>query len=85
MSIENRRRVCIGLLAISIIFWVLRKVDVVYVPAASAFSLAASMVLLGVTMLQVNRSKKFASVLIIAFGLLMVVFGIIELYGYFHG
>lgn len=85
MSIENRRKICIGLLAISIIFWVLRKLDIVYVPAASAFSLAASMVLLGATMLQVNRSKKLASVFIIAFGLFMVVFGVIELYGFFRG
>ena len=43
------------------------------------------MVLLGVTMLQVNRSKKLASVFIIAFGLFMVVFGVIELYGFFRG
>ena len=85
MSIENRRKICIGLLAISVIFWVLRKLDIVYVPAASAFSLAASMVLLGVTMLQVNRSKKLASVFIIALGLFMVVFGVIELYGFFRG
>ena len=85
MSIENRRKICIGLLAISVIFWVLRKLDIVYVPAASAFSLAASMVLLGVTMLQVNRSKKLASVFIIAFVLFMVVFGVIELYGFFRG
>ena len=85
MSIENRRKICIGLLAISVIFWVLRKLDIVYVPAASAFSLAASMVLLGVTMLPVNRSKQLASVFIIAFGLLMVVFGVIELCGFFRG
>lgn len=85
MSFEKRRKTCIGLLAVSIIFWCLRKLSIVYIPAASAFALAASMILLGVSMLQANPKKKLASVMIIAFGLLMVVFGILELYGYFHG
>ncbi len=85
MSFEKRRKACIGLLAVSIIFWILRKLSIVYIPAASAFALAASMVLLGVTMLKADASKKLASVFIIAFGLFMIVFGAIELYGYFHG
>lgn len=85
MSLEKRRKVCIGLLAISVIFWFLRKLNIIYIPAASAFTLAASMILLGLTMLKANASKKLASVFIIAFGLFMIVFGVIELYGYFHG
>lgn len=85
MSFEKRRKVCIGLLAISVVFWFLRKLKIVYIPAASAFTLAASMILLGLTMLKANASKKLASVFIIAFGLFMIVFGVIELYGYFHG
>lgn len=85
MSFEKRKNICIGLLAVSIIFWCLRKFGIIYIPAVSAFTVAASMILLGVTMLKANASKKLASVFIIAFGLLMVVFGVIELYGYFHG
>ena len=85
MSIEKRKKICIGLLAVSIVFWCLRKVNIVYVPAASAFTLAAAMILLGVTMLKADANKKLASVFIIAFGLFMVVFGGIEIYGYFHG
>ncbi|MDO4810743.1 MAG: hypothetical protein Q3985_02240 [Eubacteriales bacterium] len=85
MSFEKRRKICIGLLAVSVIFWFLRKLSIVYIPAASAFALAASMILLGVSMLQTSSSKKLASVFIIAFGLFMIVFGVIELYGYFHG
>ena len=85
MSFEKRRKVCIGLLAISVIFWFLRKLNIIYIPVASAFTLAASMILLGLTMLKANASKKLASVFIIAFGLFMIVFGVIELYGYFHG
>lgn len=85
MSIEKRKKTCIGLLAASIVFWCLRKANIVYVPAASAFTLAAAMILLGVTMLKADSSKKLASVFIIAFGLFMIVFGGIEIYGYFHG
>ena len=85
MSIQKRKNVCIGLLAVSIVFWCLRKLNIVYIPAASAFAVAAAMILLGVTMLKANASKKLAAVFIIAFGLFMIVFGVIEIYGYFHG
>ena len=85
MSFEKKKSLCVGLLAVSVIFWFLRKLKIVYIPAASAFTVAASMILLGVTMLKANASKKLASVFIIAFGLLMIVFGGLELYGYFHG
>ena len=83
MSIEKRKKVCIGLLAVSIVFWCLHKLNI-YIPAASAFAVAAAMILWGVTMLKVNASKKLASVFIIAFGLFMIVFGVIEIYGYFN-
>lgn len=85
MSFEKRRKTCVGLLAVSVVFWFLRKLNMIYIPAASAFALAASMILLGLTMLKADASKKLASVFIIAFGLFMIVFGVIELYGYFHG
>ena len=84
MSIQKRKNVCIGLLAVSIVFWCLRKLNIVYIPAASAFTVAAAMILLGVTMLKADAGKKLAAVFIIAFGLFMIVFGVIEIYGYFH-
>ena len=85
MSIEKRKKTCIGLLVASIVFWCLRKANIVYVPAASAFAVAAAMILWGVTMLKTDSSKKLLSVFVIAFGLFMIVFGGIEIYGYFHG
>lgn len=85
MSIEKRKKICIGLLAVSIVFWCLRKANIVYVPAASAFAVAAAMILWGVTMLRADASKKLFSVFVIAFGLFMVVFGGMEIYGYFRG
>ena len=80
----------LGFLALPLALSVKRRPEILPALRPNPISLLSvlaivAMVLLGVTMLQVNRSKKLASVFIIAFGLFMVVFGVIELYGFFRG
>ena len=77
MKLETKRRLSMLLLAVAVIFWLLRQLAVVYIPGVSALALASGM----------DRSRsgqKAAVTLIFAFGLLNILFAIIELYGYFR-
>ena len=82
MKLETKRRLSMLLLAVAVIFWLLRQLAVVYIPGVSALALAGAMLLLASGM---DRSgQKAAVTLIFAFGLLNILFAIIELYGYFR-
>ena len=83
MSFENKRFLSLLLLAVSMLSWILRRAGVFYVPALTAFTLAASMLLLGTAALHADRKKKIFSVLVIAFGLLNILVGALELYSCF--
>ena len=72
------------LLAVAVIFWLLRQLAVVYIPGVSALALAGAMLLLASGMDRSRSGQKAAVTLIFAFGLLNILFAIIELYGYFR-
>ena len=55
-----------------------------YIPGVSALALAGAMLLLASGMDRSRSSQKAAVTLIFAFGLLNILFAIIELYGYFR-
>lgn len=68
------------LLVISMLSWVLHKAEVIRVPGLTALSLGVAMGMLGVGYVaQKVRSRKIAGVLILAFGLLNVIVGIMEI------
>ena len=84
MKLETKRRLSMLLLAVAVIFWLLRQLAVVYIPGVSALALAGAMLLLASGMDRSRSSQKAAVTLIFAFGLLNILFAIIELYGYFR-
>ena len=73
----------IVLLVISMLLWVLRKLNVLYIPGLSMILLAGSMIIVGIMMFQLKQKKKLGGTLILAFGLFCVVAAIMEIKGYF--
>ena len=79
MSMSTKKNIAIVLLVLSMLLWVLRKINVLYIPGLSMILLALSMVLVGVMMFQLKQKKKLAGTLIVAFGLFCVVAAIMEI------
>ena len=83
MSMNTKKNVAIVLLVVSMLLWVLRKVNVLYIPGLSMILLAGSMIIVGIMMFQLKQKKKLGGTLILAFGLFCVVAAIMEIKGYF--
>lgn len=83
MSMNTKKNIAIVLLVLSMLLWVLRKLNVLYIPGLSMILLALSMALVGVMMFQLKQKKQLAGTLIVAFGLLCVVVAIMEIKGSF--
>ena len=69
MSMNTKKNIAIVLLVLSMLLWVLRKLNVLYIPGLSMILLALSMALVGVMMFQLKQKKKLAGTLIVAVGL----------------
>ena len=83
MSMNTKKNVAIVLLVVSLLLWVLRKLNVLYIPGLSMILLAGSMIIVGIMMFQLKQKKKLGGTLILAFGLFCVVAAIMEIKGYF--
>lgn len=83
MSMNTKKNVAIVLLVVSMLLWVLRKLNVLYIPGLSMILLAGSMIIVGIMMFQLKQKKKLGGTLILAFGLSCVVAAIMEIKGYF--
>lgn len=83
MSMNTKKNVAIVLLVVSMLLWVLRKLNVLYIPGLSMILLAGSMIIVGIMMFQLKQKKKLGGTLILAFGLFCVVAAIMEIRGYF--
>ena len=83
MSMNTKKNVAIVLLVVSMLLWVLRKLNVMYIPGLSMILLAGSMIIVGIMMFQLKQKKKLGGTLILAFGLFCVVAAIMEIKGYF--
>lgn len=83
MSMNTKKNVAIVLLVVSMLLWVLRKLNVLYIPGLSMILLAGSMIIVGIMMFQLQQKKKLGGTLILAFGLFCVVAAIMEIKGYF--
>ena len=79
MSMSMKKNIAIVLLVLSMLLWVLRKINILYIPGLSMILLALSMVLVGVMMFQLKQKKKLAGTLIVAFGLFCIVAAIMEI------
>ena len=83
MSMNTKKNVAIVLLVVSMLLWVLRKLNVLYIPGLSMIVLAGSMIIVGIMMFQLKQKKQLGGTLILAFGLFCVVAAIMEIKGYF--
>ena len=81
MSMSTKKNIAIVLLVLSMLLWVLRKINILYIPGLSMLLLALSMVLVGVMMFQLKEKKKLAGTMIVAFGLFCIVAAIMEIRG----
>lgn len=83
MSMNTKKNIAIVLLVLSMLLWVMRKLNVLYVPGLSMILLAVSMIIVGIMMFQLKEKKKLGGTLILAFGLFCVVAAIMVIKGYF--
>ena len=83
MSMNTKKNISIVLLVLAMLLWVLRKMNVLYIPGASMILLALSMLIVGILMFQLKEKKKLGGTLILAFGLFCLVAAIMEIKGYF--
>ena len=79
MSMSTKKNIAIVLLVLSMLLWVMRKLNVLYVPGLSMILLAVSMIIVGIMMFQLKQKKKLAGTLIVAFGLFCIVAAIMEI------
>lgn len=79
MTMNTKKNVAMVLLVLSMLLWVMRKLNVLYVPGLSMILLAVSMIIVGVMMFQLKQKKKLAGTLIVAFGLFCIVAAIMEI------
>ena len=83
MSMNTKKNVAIVLLVVSMLLWVLRKLNVLYIPGLSMILLAGSMIIVGIMMFQLKQKKKLGGTLLLAFGLFCVMAAIMDIKGYF--
>lgn len=85
MTMQTKKNVAIVLLVLSMLLWVLRKINVLYIPGLSMILLGLSMLIVGVMMFQIRNKKKVGGTMIIAFGLFCFFPAVLEIIGYLQG
>ena len=79
-KLDARTLIELVLLVVAIIFWGLRKANILYVPGLAAIALAVGLGLLGMGYIaQKQKSRKLAGVLLLAFALLQIIVGLMEI------
>ncbi len=79
-KLDSRTLIELILLAVAVVFWVLRKLNVVFIPGLAPIALAVGMGLLGMGYIaQKQKSRKLAGVLLLAFALLQIIVGLMEI------
>ena len=79
MTMNTKKNVAMVLLVLSMLLWVMRKLNVLYIPGLSMILLAGSMIIVGIMMFQLKQKKKLGGTLILAFGLFCIVAAIMEI------
>lgn len=78
-KLDARQTIQLVLVAIALVAWLLRKLDILYIPGLAGVTLGVALGMLGVSFIaQKDKSKKVAGVLILAFGLLNIVVAFME-------
>ena len=58
MSMNTKKNISIVLLVLALLLWLLRKMNVLYIPGLSMVLLGLSMIMVGIMMFQVKQKKK---------------------------
>ena len=82
---KNRKTAAIVLLVIAVISYFLKLLNIIYIPALTAITLAVAMLIVGVTMIQNGGSKKVPGILVLALGLFEILMGVLEIYRLIKG
>lgn len=82
MSMNTKKNISIVLLVLAMLLWVLRKIEILYIPGLSMILLGLSMAIVGIMMFQIRQKKKLAGTLILAFGLFCIVAAVLEIIAY---
>ena len=78
-KLDGRQKVELLLLLIAIIAWLLRKLEILYIPGLAGITLGVALGMVGGNFIaQKDKTKKVAGVLILAFGLLNIVVAFME-------
>ena len=78
-KLDGRQKVELLLLLIAIIAWLLRKLEILYIPGLAGITLGVALGMVGVNFIaQKDKTKKVAGVLILAFGLLNIIVAFME-------
>ena len=73
-KLDGRQKVELILVIIALVAWLLRKMDILYIPGLAGLTLGVALGMVGVGFIaQKDKSKKVAGVLILAFGLLNII------------
>lgn len=79
-KLDSRTLIELILLAVAVLFWALRKCNVLYIPGLAAIALAIGMGLLGMGYIaQKQKTRKLAGILLLAFALLQIIVGLMEI------
>ena len=79
-NLNKRQWLQIILVVVALLFWVLRKANVLYVPGVTGITLGVALGMVGVSFIaQKEKSRKLAGVLVLAFGLLNIVVAFFEI------
>ena len=63
MSMQTKKVVSTVLLVLAMLLWVMRKLNVLYIPGLSMILLGLSMIIVGIMMFQIKEKKKMAGTL----------------------
>lgn len=78
-NLDRRQKAELALLLVAIIAWLLRKLEILYIPGLAGLTLGAALIMVGFGFIrQKDKAKKIGGVLILAFGLLNIVVAFME-------
>ena len=79
-KLDGRQKVELLLLLIALVAWLLRKLEILYIPGLAGITLGVALGMVGVSFVaQKEKTKKLAGVLVLAFGLLNIIVAFMEI------
>ena len=78
-KLDGRQKAELILVLVALVAWLLRKLDILYIPGLAGVTLGVALGMVGMGFItQKDKSKKVAGVLVLAFGLLNIVVAFME-------